>query len=106
MIRDKRAFIAVSLVGVASCVFALCLQLLFPYQHSVFPRWLNVALLIFITGGFLFNIVLRMHGPIQPVRWARGLSDPQLWLIKGVLAAGAVIASVLLIYRLSGRAGY
>jgi len=99
MIRDKRAFIAVNVVGATCGAFMLGLQLMHPLQHSVFPRWLNLALPILMTAGFVYNIALRLRGPIQPSRWARGLSDPQLWLLKGVLAAGVALATVLVIFR-------
>ncbi len=100
MIRDKRAFIAVNLAGAACGLYLLIAQSLYPPTHPVYPHWFSIALAVTITAGFIYNVVLRMRGPIQPARWVRGMSDGQLWLIKGVLAVGVVIAATLLLLRL------
>jgi hypothetical protein len=94
MIRDKRTWIAVNAVGAAAALFMLITQSVFPSPHPFVPRWFLLANTVLLFGLFIYNIVRRLRGPIEPARWARNMSDGQLWIIKGILML--IIISVAL----------
>jgi hypothetical protein len=99
MIRDKRTWIAVNTVGAAAALFMLISWSAFPPAHPVFPRWFLLADAAVLFGLFIYNIVRRLRGPIQPARWARNMSDRQLWIIKGILLV-VVIGFALVVVAL------
>lgn len=99
MIRDKRVWIAVNAVGAAAALYVLISWSLRPPTHELFPPWFWQADAAFVFGAFIYNIVRRLRGPIQPARWARSMTDRQLWIIKGVLIA-AVIGGVFVVVAL------
>lgn len=85
MIRDKRTWIAVNAVGAAAALFMLITQSVFPSPHPLVPHWFLLADAVLLFGLFIYNIVLRLRGPIEPARWAHNMSDRQLWIIKSIL---------------------
>ena len=92
MIRDKRTWIAVNAVGAAAALFVLVSWSLRPPTHGLFPPWFLFADAVFIFGVFIYNIIRRLRGPIEPARWARGMTDRQLWIAKGILVAVGISA--------------
>ena len=56
-----------------------------------------------VFGGFIYNIVRRLRGPIEPARWARGMTDRQLWITKGLLIVvvigGVFVVTILRVSR-------
>ena len=91
MIRDKRTWIVVNAVGAAGVLLVLISSIVFPPTHdALFPPWFLRTLEAFVFAGFIYNIIRRLRGPIQPARWARGMTDKQLWTIKGVLTAALI----------------
>lgn len=93
MIRDKRTFIAVNAIGGLAALLTVVLQCLYPATQPLL-RWIMVGGGILLAAQFVSNIVLRMRGPIQPARWARNLTDGQLWIVKGIaMACAAGIAA-------------
>jgi hypothetical protein len=99
MIRDKRTFIAVNAVGAAATLLVLISWSLRPPSSLLFPPWFWRADAAFVFGVFIYNIARRMRGPIEPARWARGMTDRQLCIAKGLLIAvgmGAVFVVTVL----------
>jgi hypothetical protein len=90
MIRDKRAFIAVNAIGAAATLFALILWTISPPTHAIFPPWFLWMLEAFVFASFMYNIVRRLRGPIEPARWARGMTDKQLWITKGLFIVALI----------------
>lgn len=102
MIRDKRAYIVVNAIGAASAVFLIVMWTAFPSPHSFLPQWFLVVDGLFLLGAFIYNIIRRMRGPIEPTGWARNLSDRQIWTVKGVVMSVLLVAVfVIIFYRVS-----
>jgi len=99
MIRDKRTWIAVNAVGAVAALFVLISWSFRPPTHELFPPWFWQADAAFIFGAFIYNIVRRLRGPIEPAPWARGMTDRQLWIVKAVLTA-AIIGGVFIVIAL------
>ena len=102
MIRAKRTFIAVNAVGAAATLLVLISWSLRPPSSVLFPPWFWRADAAFVFGWFIYNIVRRMRGPIEPARWARGMTDRQLWIAKGlIIAVGIGAVFVVTVLRLT-----
>jgi len=99
MIRDKRTWIAVNAAGAAAALFVVISWLYSPPTHLWFPAWVWQADIALVFGGFIYNIVRRLRGPIEPARWARNITDRQMWIVKGVLTA-ALIGGVFIVIAL------
>lgn len=103
MIRDKRTWIAINAVGAAATLFVLISWLYRPPTQLWLPAWFWQAEIALVFGGFIYNIARRVRGPIEPTRWARGMTDRQLGIVKGTLTAallgGAFIVIALRIAR-------
>jgi|SRR5579863_1147811 len=84
MIRDKRTWLAVNAFGAMAALLVVILQCLYPATHPLL-RWLTIGNGAVLFVLFIYNIVLRMRGPIQPARWARNMTDAQLWIVKGIM---------------------
>jgi hypothetical protein len=98
MIRDKRLFIAINAVGVAAALLLLVRWTAFPSPHSLFPQWFMVGDALLMFGYFIYNIVRRMRGPIEPSGWARNLTDKQIWTVKGVVMSALAVAVFVIIF--------
>ncbi|HEX3672269.1 MAG TPA: hypothetical protein VHT92_11255 [Candidatus Cybelea sp.] len=98
MIRDKRLYIAVNAVGAASAAFALVIWTAFPSRHSLFPQWFLVGDALLLLGFFIYNVVRRMRGPIEPTGWARNLTDKQIWTVKGVVMSVLAVVALCIIF--------
>ena len=96
MIRDKRTWIAVNAVGAVATLFVLISWLFSPPTNLWLPAWFWQADMALVFGGFIYNIVRRLRGPIEPARWARGMTDRQLWITKGLLIV-VVIGGVFVV---------
>lgn len=98
MIRDKRLFIVVNGVGAASAVLMLVTWTASRSPHSLFPQWFMVGDALFLLGYFIYNIIRRMRGPIEPTGWARNLSDKQIWTVKGVVMSVLTVMVFVIIF--------
>jgi|HubBroStandDraft_4_1064222.scaffolds.fasta_scaffold00006_148 hypothetical protein len=99
MIRDKRTFIVINAVGAACALFVLVSWTVSPPTHALFPPWFLMADGALLLGYFIYNIVRRLRGPIQPARWARNMTDRQLWTLKGlvmVILVGVAFAIIFI----------
>jgi len=103
MIRDKRTWIVVNAVGLAASLFVLISWSLRPPTLWLFPPWFWQADAAFVCGGFIYNIVRRLRGLIEPARWACGMTDRQLWITKGLLIVvvigGVFVVTILRVSR-------
>jgi hypothetical protein len=98
MIRDKRTWIAVNAVGAVAGLFLLVSWAVSPPTNALFPPWFLRVDAAFIFGAFIYNIIRRLHGPIQPARWARNMSDNQLWITKGLLTVVLIGVTIVVIF--------
>jgi hypothetical protein len=98
VIRDKRTWILVNAVGAALALYLLISSWAFPPQHPLPAHWLVPAGAALLLGLFIYSVVLRMRGPIRPAPWASKMSDRQLWIVKGALAA--IVIAVSLVFAL------
>lgn len=96
MIRDKRTGIAVNAIGAAAALFLLISWSISRPTHALFPQWLLLTDAALLLAFFIYNIVRRLRGPIQPARWARNMSDRQLWIVKGIVIV--VVISVTFVF--------
>ncbi len=103
MIKDKRTWIAVNSIGTAASLFVLISWFFRPPTHELFPPWFWQADAALVCGAFIYNIVRRLRGPIEPARWAHGMTDKQLWIAKGflivVLIGGVFFVTILRLAR-------
>ena len=98
MIRNPRALTAVNTVGALAALFLLISWSLRPSTSALFPQWFLVALALVLLGSFVYQIVMTLTGrPVPVMRWARGLSDRQLWTIKGVVMAVLVLGAFIFV---------
>lgn len=58
-----------------------------------------------LFGSFVYNLIMQLSGRPRPIaRWARGMTDRQLWLLKGILLAVlAVVAILIVLFRFIPR---
>lgn len=98
MIRDTRAFVAVNAIGALSALYLLVYWAVHRPAQSLFPWWILAGSAAVMLGAFLYNMIMKLSGrPLPIAPWARGKSDRQLWLIKGiVLVVGVAIALAII----------
>jgi hypothetical protein len=98
MIRDTRAFVAVNAIGALSALYLLVLWIVRWPARSLFPAWFLAGCAALMFGSFLYNVIMKLRGgPVPVASWARGMTNRQLWLVKGtVLIVIAVVALAII----------
>lgn len=99
MIRNRRTWITVNVVGTVAALFVLISWLVRPPNPGLLPPWFWQADAAFIFVVFLYNIVRGLRGPIEPAPWTRRMTDRQWWIVKGLLIVvviGGVFAFTIL----------
>ena len=99
MIRGKRVFIGINAAGAIVTLFGIVLRALYPSTHSDAWSWIHVVVPPLLFVIFVYNIVARLRGKQPPDRAPFGLSDRQMWLVKGSLIGVVLVVGVAFIVQ-------
>lgn len=98
MIRDARAYVAVSTVGALGSLVVFIANLVNPPLHGFFPVWFPTGIALFLVCYFIYTICMTLAGrPIPRTSWESNLTDGQLWTIAAILIATVALASAAII---------
>jgi hypothetical protein len=100
MIRDTRLYLAMNAIGALAALLVVASSLAISRTHPSLSLWLSVGVSLTLLCYFLYKTFLALRGrPIEITPGARGMTERQLWLVKGALAAVAAAALLLLFVR-------
>ena len=101
MTWDTRTYVAVCTVGALGALVVLIANLVSPPAHGLLPVWFSIGAALFLLGYFIYNMHMKLSGrPPPSTSWERNLTDRQQWTIKVLIAALAVVATVIILAKL------
>ena len=100
MIRSTPLFVTINLVGAICALVGLTISIVSPSTGALFPNWITGALCLLIFASCAYQIFMRLSGREIPLAWwARGKTDRQIWIVKGVvLTVLAIVALAIIFY--------